>query len=413
MADVRPFSAIRYDFDRTQGDLSNLIAPPYDVLDQKEKDALLAKSDQNIVALDLPHIPPKSLGPAEVYEHSAALMRDWLDSGILMQEKEPALYLYHQAFEHEGKEYIRKMFLARVRLLPFSDGVVLPHEQTFGGPKEDRLALMKTTQCHLSPIFGLYADPENKVGKAFASTASRPADAKGTLGGVENSLWISTNADVSEEVAQILCDKNIYIADGHHRYGTALNYRDWYIQEQGGSIDEDHPANFVLFVLASMDDPGCLILPYNRVLSSVSLEVVMNAWASATEHALPDEADIVLFEGKTGKEIALQFTRRDELKALEKNQVDAWYDLDAAYLHRYLVDELLQKKSGNEPRIRYAKSVEAAKQIAKEEAGVALLVNATPMTHLRSVSEQGGLMPQKSTYFHPKLATGLAVNPLT
>ena len=177
-------------------------------------------------------------------------------------------------------------------------------------------------------------------------------------------------------------------------------------------LPDDHPANYVMLVLASMDDPGCLILPYNRALGEVDLATVLDAWSPGTEPAAPDEADIRLFEGETGKETRLRFTKRDILTTLETDKCKPWYDLDAAYLHRYLIDELLRGKLGAQPKVRYVKSAEDAKQTAWDESGVALLVNATPMAHLRAVSEAGGLMPQKSTYFYPKLATGLTINPL-
>ena len=413
MPEVAPLAAIRFDHTRTGGDLSALLAPPYDVLDQADKDALLAKSDRNIVAIDLPHIPPKSAGPAEAYQRSARLLEKWLADGTLIREADPALYLYHQRFEHAGTTYTRRKFIARVRLQPFSAGSILPHEQTFGGPKEDRLALMKATKCQLSPIFGLYADPEDAIGAAFARTASTRPDATGTLDGVENGIWIVTDAGVIRTVVSTMADKKIYIADGHHRYGTALMYRNWLIAESGGSLPDDHPARFVMFVLASMDDPGCLILPYNRALAGIDLDTVRDAWSTGTDPCAADDADVVLHEGKTGKEVALRFTNRDLLPSLEPNQCEPWYKLDYAYLHRYLIDELLVKKMGRgHVTIRYVKSAEDARQTARDESGVALLVNATPMSHLRAVSESGGLMPQKSTYFHPKLATGVTINRL-
>ena len=135
MAEIAPFAAIRYDLTKTKGDLSALLAPPYDVLDGADKEALLARNGRNIVAIDLPHIPPKSAGPAAVYEASAQLLRAWLADGTLVREQQPALYLYHQEFGYAGKTYNRRKFIARVRLQPFSEGVILPHEQTFGGSK--------------------------------------------------------------------------------------------------------------------------------------------------------------------------------------------------------------------------------------------------------------------------------------
>lgn len=413
MLEVTPFAAIRFDAARTGGNLSALLAPPYDVLDEEDKRALLAGNDRNIVAIDLPHVPPKSAGPPEVYERSATLLSDWLADGTLLREQSPALYLYHQRFEHAGESYARRMFIARVRLQPFSEGSVLPHEQTFGGPKEDRLALMKATKCQLSPIFGLYADPQDRVGSAFAETASRTPDAIGTLDGVENRMWIVSDRNDIDSVVSVMADKKVYIADGHHRYGTALMYRDFLASRQGGSLPREHPANYVMFVLASMDDPGCLILPYNRALANVELYAVLEAWSVGTERTTPEEVDLLLYDERTKSETPLRFSKREILATLEPRQCEAWHKLDYAYLHRYLIDELLTAKlGGRKPTVRYVKSAEDARAVARDESGVALLMNATSMAHLRAVSEAGGLMPQKSTYFHPKLATGLTLNPL-
>ncbi len=415
MVEVKAFAAIRYDERRLGGDLSAVLAPPYDVLDQGDKAALLARSPRNIVAVDLPHIPPKSAGPPEVYARAARLLDQWLVDGTLIKDSSPALYPYHQLFEHEGRSYTRRMLIARVRLQPFSAGGVLPHEKTFGGPKEDRLALMKATKCQLSPIFGLYSDPSDAVGSALASSTAESPPATGTLQGVQNRLWAVEDAAVIERVSRAMADKRIYIADGHHRYGTALMYREWLAQEAGarGGLPDDHPANFVMFVLAGMEDPGCLILPYYRALGGISVEALMRAWANGVRPA-PESAasDLRLVDGATGKQAPVVFTRRDILNKLAPDEGAAWRKLDYAYLHRYLIDELLAKHVGRAPAVHYLKSKGDAIETARKESGVALLVNATPMAQLREVAESSGLMPQKSTYFFPKLATGLAINPL-
>lgn len=410
VAEIRAFRGIRFDAGRLAGDLSSVIAPPYDVLDQSDKDALLRRNPRNIVAIDLPHLPPKSAGPPKVYEDAARTLTAWRSEGVLTQDAEPSLYIYHQTFSHDGRNYVRPMFIAAVRLRAFDEGVILPHEKTFGGPKEDRLALMKATGCTLSPIFGLYADPNNDTGKLFAATIAKPADCAGTLDGVNNQLWRVTDRGTIGAAARILSDRRVYIADGHHRYGTALMYREWAKERSGGKLPDDHPANFVMFVLASMDDPGCLIMPYFRALGGISLDQLLSAWSDGVR-AVSDrqQADLVLHEGASGREAAVAFTHREALDTLAPDECPAWRKLDYAYLHRYLIDELLAKRSGVTPAIHYLKSREMAVQSAKDDNGVALLVKATPMAHLRAVAEAGGLMPQKSTYFHPKLATGMTI----
>jgi uncharacterized protein (DUF1015 family) len=411
MPEIAPFSAIRFNEESTGRDLSALLAPPYDVLDQAAKDQLLAQNEHNIVSVDLPHVPPTDQGPDEVYARAAKRLEDGLAGGVFRREGQPALYVYHQEFEHKERAYTRKMFIARCRLTPFPDGIVLPHELTFDGPKADRLALMKATHCNLSAILSLYPDPQNQIGKAVASIIGARPTVHGRVGDVENRMWSVTDEDVIEEMVATMADKRVYIADGHHRYETALLYRACAEKENGRSLPNDHPANFVMMVFASMDDPGCLILPYCRALPGISLDEVVDAWKTATEACAADAADIVLQDG-AGKQIPLRYSDRAKLRKLEPDQCDPWYDLDAAYLHRYLLDDLLTGKVGHAPDIRYVKSAERAIETAKSDSGVALLVNATPMAHLRAVSEAGGLMPQKSTFFHPKIATGLTINPL-
>jgi uncharacterized protein (DUF1015 family) len=271
---------------------------------------------------------------------------------------------------------------------------------------------MKTTRCNLSPVFGLYTDPDDVIGQAFASATTDRPDATATLEDVENRLWVVSDPGVVEQVRSAMAPKKVFIADGHHRYGTALNYRDYVAEQAGGSLPHDHPANYVLMVLASMNDPGCVILPYPRVLTGIDLDTVLGAWKPGVSLATDSDADMVLYEGASDRHVGIRFTDRAKLNALAPDQSEAWRALDVAYIHCYLIGELMAKSSVGEPAIRYVKSIEVAKAVARSERGVALLVKATPMDQLRGVSEAGDLMPQKSTYFYPKLATGLTINPL-
>ena len=421
MADVGAFRAIRYGpGSGLGGDLSNVVAPPYDVLDEADKTRLSGQSLYNVVTIDLPFIPPKKAGPDQVYQDAADAMKRWLQTGVLARDEKPALYVYHQEFLWEGRQYRRRLFFCRQRLEPFGQGSVFPHELTFGGPKEDRLKLMKATRCQLSPIFGLYLDPANKVMNLLESKLASEPDVVASLDNVENHLWAVTDADAIAAVRDAMNDKKLYVADGHHRYGTALMYRDWLSERQGG-LPDDHPARFVLMALAVMDDPGMLILPTHRVLAELgdlTDEQVIDAWSAGLDISPADridpKADFSFFSGRTGKRWTAKIKNRAALRELEPNQPEAWAELDMAYLHRYLLDELLVKKlpGGKELKIRYLKAAADAEQTAKDERGLAVLAQATRMEQLRAVSEAGGLMPQKSTFFYPKLATGLVFNPL-
>ncbi len=415
MAEIAPFRAFRYDFQANGGDVSKRIAPPYDVLDEDDKARLLGQDDRNIVAIDLPHMPPKSLGPAECYEAAARTFDAWKGDGTLVQEDKPAIYAYHQLFTYDGKTYTRPMILARLRLEPFSAGKVLPHELTFGGPKEDRLALMKATSANLSPVFGLFRDPENKTGRAVASIVANKPDAVGTMEGVENRLWVITDEAVIATLQSVLAPENVYIADGHHRYTTSLNYCDWAVEQAGGSLPADHPARFVLISLASMDDPGNLILPTHRVFvetGGMTSGDLLGHWSDGVAACDASEADLVVV-GSDGQDHPVRFTKPEVLNALEAEKSEAWRTLDLAYLHRYLIEDLLASRRGDVPATRYIKAESDARTLAASNDGVAILCKAPTMKEMQAVSESGDVMPQKSTFFYPKIATGLLINPLS
>ena len=421
MADLQAFRAIRYGPGSGPGrDLSSVIAPPYDVLGEADKTRLSGQSPHNVVTIDLPFIPPKKAGPDRLYQQAAATMRQWLQAGVLALDEQPALYVYQQRFSWAGRDYTRRLFFSRLRLEPFGQGSVFPHELTFGGPKEDRLKLMKATRCQLSPIFGLYLDPANQVMNLLESKLAPEPEVVATMESVENRLWAVTDTDLIAAVREAMSDKKLYVADGHHRYSTALMYRNW-LAEQEGQLPQDHPARFVLMALAVMEDPGMLILPTHRVLVEVddlSDERIIEAWSPGLEitsaETVDPQADINFLSGRTGRRWTGNIRNRGVLRELEPAEPEAWAALDMAYLHRYLLAELLVRRlgRGKEFEIRYLKAVADAEATARDEQGLAILVQATPMEQLRAVSEAGGLMPQKSTFFYPKLATGMVFNPL-
>lgn len=424
--EITPFRALRYNTATFGSDLSSLIAPPYDVLDQADKDALLARSRHNIVAVDLPHVPPKSAGPDAVYARAAETLQQWLAEAALIEERQPALYTYHQVYTHAGRQFTRKMFFARMRLEAFGTGTVFPHEQTFGGPKEDRFQLMKATRCQLSAVFGLYSDPGNTI-SSLLTVSDREPDVVAEMEGVRNRLWLVQDTATIEQVQSLMQTRAVYIADGHHRYGTALNYRDA-LTAQTGPLRLDHPAQFVLVGFCAMEDEGAVILPTHRVLSgfgSVPPARVLRALEkgltlSPTTSADPQAplatgaADVVLYVADGAKTYAARFTQRRVLNALAPERTDPWRELDLAYLHRYLIDELVTGEAlgGAAPTIHYIKAAPDAIADAKATGGIAVLCKPCTMDELRAVSEAGDLMPQKSTYFYPKLATGLVINRL-
>ncbi len=428
MSIIRPFAAVRYATDKTP-DLSRLLSPPYDIIDEAGKADLLARHPNNFVKIDLPHMPPKSAGPPEAYQASRATLDRWLAEGVMVRDRQPALYVYHQLFSQDGRNYVRKMFFARLRLEPFGQGSIFPHERTFGGPKEDRLALTKATRANLSPIFGLYQDPQNEIARRLERELSPRPLAAGTADGVENRLWAVTEPAAIADVTQMMEPKATYIADGHHRCGTAMLYRDWLVQQEG-PLPPEHPANFVLCVFCAMEDPGLLILPTHRVLPGLKVTAdVLSGDPRLEVKELPVQAPgaaigalrefgpqaIAMLEPIKRRYYAVRPSRPDLLDPLEPDRTPAWRRLGLAFLHAYVMDRIITPKlcAGTAPEIRYIKGDEEAVKVADEAAGTAFLMQPTTMEELRAVCGAGDLMPQKSTYFYPKLASGLVINPLT
>ena len=428
MSTIRPFQGIRYATDKSR-DLSARLSPPYDVLGEQDKAALLGRDPHNFVKIDLPHTPPKSAGPPEAYQACKTTLDAWLADGTMVRDDRPALYVYHQQYRHGQTEYVRKMFFARLRLEPFGEGSIFPHERTFGGPKEDRLALTKATEANLSPIFGLYENADNVVARRLEEALTPEPLAVGAMAGVENRLWAVTDAATIDEVARMMASKPTFIADGHHRCGTAMLYRDW-LSGQKGALPEDHPANFVLCVFCAMEDPGLLILPTHRVLPGVkataetfagddqlelkSLNVSGPTEAVAALREFGPRA-VAMFNAATRKYAALRPRKPDILDALEPERTEPWRRLGLAFLHAYLLERVVTPKlcGGQAPEVRYIKSDDDAVSVAGETSGTAFLMQATTMEEMRAVCTANDLMPQKSTYFYPKLANGLVVNPLT
>ncbi len=432
MAHLRPFAAVRY-ANRPDLNFSNVIAPPYDVIDERGKAALQAKHPHNIVTVDFPYTVPKTAGPDEVYEQASITFNSWLRAGVLKRDTRQALYPYTQSFEHNGRTMHRKGFIALVRLSPFGKGQVVPHEQTYKGPIEDRLKLMRASGIQLSPIFGLYSDSRHEVNNLLYQNALRP-ELSGTLDGVQNDLWSVIDAEVENRVIDLMGTKPVYIADGHHRYTTALQYQLEQEQANGGPLPPAHPANWCMFVLVGMQEDGLLILPTHRLIGGLdhfdigAFKAAVGNVVDVKETPLPPDkvdeyADIILplqpvhtfglYDGRAKKLYELTVKNPDVLRPLEPDHSDAWRRLDVAILQRYFLDEILQPKfaGGKELTKGYtAYGPEIVPQVDGSKYQVALLLKSTPLGALEQLATHGEVMPQKSTFFFPKVATGMTIN---
>ena len=402
MADVRAFRALRYT--ESAGPLGDLVAPPYDVISPDERRRLLAASPYNAVRLILPEVG---------YEEVAGLISAWRDQGALARSDAPCLVAWTQSFTlDDGVPRERRTILAAVGLEPYSARVVRPHERTHAGPKEDRLRLTRAVRTNLSPVFGLYPDPE---GAAWAAAApAGPAEAELTdREGTVHRLWRLTDPAVIAAVADAMRDRWILIADGHHRYETALAYRDERRAAEGGA---EGPYDRVLMGLTALDDPGLVVLPTHRLLTRWpegatdrfasravgGLDELLAALADAPEDApalgllVPGGATLL-----TGAVLPGQSPgERLDVAAIERDILIPHLGADQAAL---ALDEVLS----------YTKdAAEARRLVDSGQAAAALILRGIPKAAIAEVAEAGETMPQKSTYFFPKLLTGVAFHSL-
>jgi len=421
MAEVLPFNALHYDLSPV-GSLGAVTAPPYDVIGPGDRAELLAASPFNVVALDL----PEPAGPdGDRYLNAAETLEEWILNGILVQDREPSVWALTQEFDRpDGGRQTRNTILARVRVEDYGPGRIRPHERTQPGPKQDRLDLTRATRHNLSPIFSLTARDawpavEPATGAAPWGEFTDPED-------TVHRLWRISDPDVHAAVTGTLEDSELLIADGHHRYETARAYRD----EIGG--EGEHC--FTLMALTGLDDPGLAVFPTHRLLTGIAnpdlhdrLERGLFAAFEAEELDAtdpdPDPAGMEgigcfgYLDGITGRRFRLRLRDPDRLADLMPDRSGAYRDLDAAILEQVVFHDLLGMSPEDvEARrgLAYARTVTDARgAVAGGEAQAAFILRATPIGQVRAVAAAGETMPPKSTFFHPKLPSGMVFNPLS
>ncbi|MDO5553056.1 MAG: DUF1015 domain-containing protein [Planctomycetia bacterium] len=430
---IQPFAAYRYQLDRI-GSLDNVVAPPYDVIDPELQDELYARHPNNVIRLILNKMTPHDSEADNRYTRSAKTLNDWKQEGVLFQEEQPALYVYHQEYEVNGKSYIRKGFMCRCEAVPFGEGMVFPHEQTLSGPKLDRLMLTTACKMNFSQIFGLYPDNGNKTQNFLedAIAGRDPLQATDHLG-VVHKMWIVTDPKVIEQVTSEMKSKPVFIADGHHRYETACNYKKQLAQ--AGELRPEHPANYVLMVCIAMDDPGLIVQPTHRLfrkvpfLSQADLFEKLSGYfrittvgegASAGHKAWAlielenNQGTMALYTGKDGKWSLLQITDkgREKMAEVASEHHPEWQSLGVALLHRLVIDTLLGLAGHEKPKYVHQVSEVIEGLKGDEEFPLAALVMPATVSQIQELSMLRERMPAKSTYFYPKLITGFVFNPL-
>ena len=436
MPDIASFRGLRYDLGHV-GSLSEVIAPPYDVIDDRLQDELYKKHPANCIRLILNRDEPGDDDSNNRYTRAAKFLRNWISEGVLQVEPDAAVYVYHQVFDAEGQTFTRRGFMCRVRLERFGEGKIYPHEQTHSAAKEDRLKLTRACKTNLSQIFGLYPDPENEAQDLLenAIIGKTPLEATDHLG-VLHRMWPVSDVKLVSEVSAIIGPKPAFVADGHHRYETACNYRDELVAAEG-ELDVNHPANFVLMMCIGMQDPGLIVLPTHRLFRGIDpmdsaelaaklgdcFELTPAGEGPQASQPLWEEIEFANDQGSIGfytakdkkwhlaKLTAAGAARMDEIAA---NQSEDCRGLGVAILHRLAIESLLGY--GELPKAGYVHQVsELIEGLEGDSAGefqLAALVMPATLEHIRLISEHGERMPPKSTYFYPKLLSGLLFNPL-
>lgn len=493
MATVIPFKGLRYN-PKKADNLAEVVTPPYDVIDATAQDCYYKRHPYNIIRLEYGKTLPEDNETSNRYTRSASDFSAWLKENVLTPEAKPALYLYEQEFTVGGEKKIRSGFICGVKLEPYEKGVVLPHEETMPKHKADRLELMRACKANFSPIFSLYADKEQQVDQTLREAVKRAVpdvsftDETGDI----HRMWVITNTDAISKVQQVMAEKRIFIADGHHRYETALNYK-MEREAQGGdssngavaatnscyttpdgntccSTNSDPAYNYVMMTLVNLYDPGLVVLPTHRLIKNVadldkdrlveqlsenfiveehslaadssnfqdllrllekrgqvcccdeqnpvsgykSAENKAGAPGGQTQGVAPHSHVFGLYAGENKFYLLSLKNEKAPFDMMPKEKSPAWQGLDVSILHSLIIEKHLGicgELRAKAEHITYSREEEGA--LSAVDAGeyqLAFFLNPTLVEEVTEVAGNGEKMPQKSTFFYPKLITGLVVN---
>jgi uncharacterized protein (DUF1015 family) len=444
MADVRPFQGLRFTSSVAQ-DVGLVLSPPYDVIDAEDDRRLRERHPYNVVRLEL--TTASIAGGADTrYDDAARTLRTWRDDGALARDELPAYYLHEATFSIGDRQATRREIIAAVGLEPWERRVVLPHERTYPRAKADRLRLLAATETNLSPILVFFqrdrAEGDNQadaIDAAWSWAARRVPDAAGTdADGVGHRLWVLSDTALGGGLRAYFAGRPLFIADGHHRYETALNYLEDRRQQAGGDLPPDHPARFVMMHLIADDDPGLVILPLHRLVVGVPADSAreiaerlrgdfdVDVRPNGGKEQFDAAREAVGERGTRGQAVALLPHNGDTVYILSRpagapldvippERDVSWRSLDVVLVDYAIVRPLLAAQSLRaEDAIVYTRDAHEALTSVKVNGGadLAVLVNPTRVEQVAAVALAGERMPEKSTYFFPKAPTGLVFRPL-
>lgn len=425
MAIIKAYKGLRFNCEKS-GKIDELVCPPYDIINDEQREGYIKTNPHNIIRLELPK-------GENCYCQASEILNEWLNDGILVKEDKPAIYIYEEEFTAYGERKSIKGIICRVKIEEFSKGVILPHEFTLSKAKEDRLNLMKATNCNFSQIYSLYMDGgKNTLGK-IDSLSSDKADIQLTDDeGVTHKIWIITDENAIAEICNDFIDRKLYIADGHHRYETALNYRNY--QRENGNAVEGDACDYQMMMLVDMEHPGLVVFPTHRLVRDLADFNAEKALESCKEFFdITEYNDIATIESNLmelynqGKKAyafysgnnsynLLVLKNMDIIKELLPNASKATQELDVTVLHTLILEKVFgidPENMAKQINLTYTKIFdEAISSVDSGKAQCAFILNPTRVSEIRDVASNGEKMPQKSTYFYPKMITGLVMNQL-
>jgi len=435
VAEIRPFSGWRYNQSLVK-DISTVICPPYDVISSSLHENLHTRNDYNFIRIEDAKKSPNDTPADNKYTRTTATLAQWLNQKVLVPENSPAIYLHDHYFRLQGKDHVRRGIIARVRLEEWDKMIIRPHENILSAPKEDRQNLLKALKVNTSPVLMMYQDPERKIATALAKeTKKKPVIDTTIPEGDRHKVWAVTDTTVVNLIAGVIAKQPFYIADGHHRYTSALTY----LREQMAAtpgLSPDSAVNFVMSTLVDFADPGLIILAPHRVIRGLTLSVLSelkaklgayfeitelpantkDAWQKLdAEMSKPDGIRIGFFGPGTNKFYALKLRDEAVLAEIMPDSSDIYRKLDVSVLDHVVLNKILGLGIDvrTEDRVSFSHDREQSmKDVLRGEQQVVFFLKPVRPELIKTVSDANEKMPRKSTYFYPKAPAGLVVNPL-
>jgi uncharacterized protein (DUF1015 family) len=434
MADIRPFRGVHYNKEAVD-DISGVICPPYDIITPRMDEELHRRSPYNFIRIEYNRIQPGDSDTNNRYTRSAAIFRQWLEEKVMVADEAPAIYVHDQFFNLGGAAYRRRSLIVRVRLEAWEKNIIRPHENTFKGPKKDRINLLRALNANTSPVMAMYEDKDHLIssllngqdkGDLLISTAE--------LDGERHNVWMITEPQAVKELIEYFKGKPLYVADGHHRYESALVYQRERSQCDSSS-DLDAPYNFVMMTLLDMDDPGLIIFPTHRLLHGLepsalhTLEDRLKQYFDIQELPLnhPDmwhRVDALMVDG-VGLKLLIAGLSEGKMSILTlrdfasissrmpSSHSDVYKKMDVSIVDHIILEEILGMQSDDERRIAYTHNrQEAVDRVLSGDCQLAVITGMVKSQTIKDIADVGDRMPRKSTYFYPKLPSGLIVNHL-